>query len=190
MPNPKILCLLAATILLAAILTMQVTRKEEQLDSSEGFSASSASSRTARSAAEKSNDEKSLQPTKSDNFRIRDGTQPIVTASGLEYTVMREGQGSQPGPSDTVMVHYFGVTEEGEEFDSSYSRGEPASFPLNRLIKGWSEGLQLMKVGSKFHFRIPPELAYGEKGTPPKIGPNATLIFEVELLEIVSAKGE
>ncbi len=107
-----------------------------------------------------------------------------VTDSGLQYEVIKQGDGPKPKPDDTVKVHYKGTTIDGVEFDSSYSRGQPISFPLNGVIKGWSEGVALMPVGSKYRFFIPAELAYGERGAGAKIGPNETLIFEVELLGI------
>ena len=107
-----------------------------------------------------------------------------TTKSGLQYKVIKEGTGPSPKEADTVKVHYRGRLINGTEFDSSYSRGEPAVFPLNRVIKGWTEGLQLMKVGGKYELYIPPELAYGDKGAGSTIGPGATLIFEVELLGI------
>jgi len=107
-----------------------------------------------------------------------------TTASGLQYEVLRQGDGAKPAATDTVNVHYKGTLINGEEFDSSYSRGQPISFPLNGVIKGWTEGVGLMPVGSKYKFFIPSDLAYGERGAGAKIGPNATLIFEVELLAI------
>lgn len=107
-----------------------------------------------------------------------------TTASGLQYEVLNEGSGNTPKASDNVTVHYKGTTISGVEFDSSYGRGEPATFPLNRVIAGWTEGLQLMKEGAKYRFYIPSDLAYGERGAGRAIGPNATLIFDVELLKV------
>lgn len=107
-----------------------------------------------------------------------------TTASGLQYEVLQEGSGPQPKATDEVTVHYRGMLIDGKEFDSSYKRGEPTTFPLNRVIPGWTEGVQLMKVGSKYKFYIPPQLAYGERGAGDVIGPNATLIFEVELIDV------
>jgi FKBP-type peptidyl-prolyl cis-trans isomerase len=108
-----------------------------------------------------------------------------TTASGLQYEVLTEGTGPSPKATDTVTVHYKGTSIDGTVFDSSYPRGEPATFPLNRVIPGWSEGVQLMKAGSKYKFYVPAALGYGEQGAPGGvIGPNETLIFEVELLSI------
>lgn len=107
-----------------------------------------------------------------------------TTASGLQYKVVKEGNGPTPKDTDTVVTNYRGTLIDGTEFDSSYKRNEPASFPVNRVIKGWTEALQLMKVGSKYQLFIPASLAYGERGAGRDIGPNATLIFDVELLSI------
>ena len=107
-----------------------------------------------------------------------------VTASGLQYLVITDGSGPQPQATDTVKVHYRGTLLDGSEFDSSYKRNQPAVFPLNGVIKGWTEALQLMKVGSKWQVFLPAGLAYGENGAGQVIGPNATLIFDVELLGI------
>src|SRR5213082_3737072 len=107
-----------------------------------------------------------------------------TTSSGLQYKVLKDGNGPQPKASDTVTVNYRGTLINGTEFDSSYKRGQPATFPVNGVIKGWTEGVQLMKTGSKYQFFVPANLGYGERAVSPDIGANATLIFEVELLEI------
>ena len=108
-----------------------------------------------------------------------------TTPSGLKYQVLKQGTGTvSPKATDTVKVHYHGTLLNGTVFDSSVVRGEPISFPLNQVIAGWTEGLQLMKVGDKFKFEIPPNLAYGPASPSPAIPPNSTLVFEVELLGI------
>ncbi len=127
----------------------------------------------------------SINAAEGDKFLLensqKEGVQ--VTNSGLQYKVAVMGDGAKPVATDKVTVHYRGTLLNGEEFDSSYSRNQPASFQLDQVIPGWTEGVQLMPVGSKFMFYIPPTLAYGPNGGGP-IGPNATLIFEVELLGI------
>jgi FKBP-type peptidyl-prolyl cis-trans isomerase len=120
-------------------------------------------------------------------FLAANATQPgvITTASGLQYLVLTPGTGKSPKKTDTVVVNYRGTLINGVEFDSSYLAGrEPAEFPLNRVIKGWTEGVQLMKEGAKFRFFIPSHLAYGTRGAGIDIGPDETLIFEVELLKV------
>ncbi|MBX2883265.1 MAG: FKBP-type peptidyl-prolyl cis-trans isomerase [Granulosicoccus sp.] len=112
----------------------------------------------------------------------RDGV--TVTESGLHWEVMQEADGEKPTADDTVSVHYVGTLIDGSEFDSSIARGQPASFPVKGVIPGWTEGLQLMNVGSKYRFVIPSDLAYGQRGAGQSIGPGETLVFEVELLEI------
>ncbi|MBD5227460.1 MAG: FKBP-type peptidyl-prolyl cis-trans isomerase [Bacteroidales bacterium] len=107
-----------------------------------------------------------------------------VTSTGLQYRVIKEGTGAQPTATDEVTVHYTGKLLDGTVFDSSVNRGEPATFPLNRVIPGWTEGVQLMKEGAKYEFYIPSDLAYGPNGVPNAIPPHATLIFEVELISI------
>lgn len=109
----------------------------------------------------------------------------VTTSSGLRYRSMKDGSGASPSATDVVRVHYRGTLADGSEFDSSYRRGSPAEFPLNRVIRCWTEGVQMMKVGGKARLTCPPAIAYGERGTPGgPIPPNATLTFEVELLGI------
>ena len=108
-----------------------------------------------------------------------------TTESGLQYTVIKEGEGAKPKATDTVKVHYKGTLVDGTEFDSSYKRGEPISFPLNGVIKGWTEGLQLMPVGSTYRFFIPSDLGYGDRGAGADIPGGAALIFDVELIQVV-----
>jgi len=108
----------------------------------------------------------------------------VTTSSGLQYEILKEGTGASPSATDSVTVHYRGILTNGSEFDSSYKRGQPATFPLNRVIAGWTEGLQLMKEGAKYRFTIPSKLGYGERGMPPQIPSNATLVFEVELIKV------
>lgn len=108
----------------------------------------------------------------------------VTLPSGLQYEVLAEGDGASPGPTSTVTTHYHGTLIDGTVFDSSVQRGQPASFPVNRVIAGWTEALQLMQVGDKWRLFLPPELAYGDRGAGGAIGPGATLIFEVELLDV------
>lgn len=121
-----------------------------------------------------------------DKFLAENGKKENVktTASGLQYVVEKEGEGAQPGAEDEVTVHYTGKLLNGTVFDSSVNRGEPATFPLNRVIPGWTEGVQLMKEGAKYTFFIPSDLAYGPSGVPNVIPPHSTLIFEVELIKV------
>ena len=125
--------------------------------------------------------------TEGEAFLAENAKKPGVktTESGLQYQVMTQGKGKKPAATDKVKVHYVGTLIDGTKFDSSVDRGQPAEFALNGVIKGWTEALQLMPVGSKYKLFVPSDLAYGEQGTPGPIGPNSTLIFEVELLEIV-----
>lgn len=113
-----------------------------------------------------------------------------VTESGLQYRVIEPGEGAQPSATDRVTVHYRGTLINGTEFDSSYARNQPATFALNQVIPGWTEGVQLMREGATYQFFIPADLAYGAEGRPGPIGPNATLIFDVELLEVESTDSE
>ena len=126
------------------------------------------------------------QRQKSDSFLVENSKKPgvVTTASGLQYKVIKQGEGARPTADSKVTVHYKGMLLDKTVFDSSYERGEPATFPLNAVIKGWTEGLQLMREGGHFIFYIPAELAYGKKGAGSVIPPNSTLIFEVELLNV------
>ena len=116
--------------------------------------------------------------------KTKDGV--VTLPSGLQYKVLTPGTGPKPTASDSVVCNYRGTLIDGKEFDSSYKRGQPATFPVAGVIKGWTEALQLMPVGSKWQLFVPSDLAYAERGSGPDIGPNATLIFEVELLSIQS----
>lgn len=127
---------------------------------------------------------------KGDKFLAENKTKEGVVAlpSGLQYKILKAGTGAKPKATDTVTTHYKGTLLDGTQFDSSYDRNEPATFPVSGVIKGWTEALQLMPVGSKWQLFIPAELAYGERGAAQVIGPNETLIFEVELLSIQDTK--
>ena len=132
-------------------------------------------------------DKKSKEAVAEGNVFLKENGQRegvITTESGLQYEVVNKGVGSMPSSTDQVTVHYHGTLVDGTVFDSSVDRGEPATFPVNGVIPGWVEALQLMNVGSKYKLFIPSNLAYGERGAGGTIGPNATLIFEVELLSI------
>ena len=119
-------------------------------------------------------------------FLASNKTKPgvVTLPDGLQYKVLVEGKGAKPTLNDTVTVHYAGTLVNGKEFDSSYKRGEPATFPVAGVIAGWTEALQLMPAGSTWELFIPANLAYGEQGAPPAIGPNETLIFKVQLIDV------
>lgn len=121
-----------------------------------------------------------------EDFLAANKEKPGVVAlpSGLQYEILKEGDGPKPKETDKVLCHYHGTLINGTIFDSSVQRGQPIAFPLNQVIKGWTEGVQLMGVGSKWRFFIPPHLGYGDRQVGPTIGPNSTLIFDVELLGI------
>ncbi|MDX1762896.1 MAG: FKBP-type peptidyl-prolyl cis-trans isomerase [bacterium] len=144
--------------------------------------------REERAAKMKAEGEQNLKAGEA--FLAENGKKPgvVTTDSGLQYLVQEEGKGPKPLATDQVSVHYKGTLLDGTEFDSSHKRGRPATFGLNRVIRGWTEGLQLMSPGAKYRFFIPADLAYGPRGSGPKIGPNATLIFDVELLEIIDSQ--
>ena len=141
-----------------------------------------------RAAEQKAAAEKNVAAGKA--FLVENGKKAGVTttASGLQYEVLTQGAGDKPAATDKVTVNYKGTLIDGTEFDSSYKRGQPVTFPLNGVIAGWTEGVQLMAVGSKFKFVLPADLAYGERGAGAKIGPNSVLVFEVELLGIGDVK--
>jgi len=141
-----------------------------------------------RAADQKAAGEKNK--TAGEAFLAENGKKKGVTTtkSGLQYEVIKQGDGAKPKATDKVTVNYKGTLIDGTEFDSSYKRGQPVTFPLNGVIKGWTEGVQLMGVGSKYKFVLPAALAYGARGAGPKIGPNSTLVFEVELLSIGEPK--
>ncbi|MCU7932433.1 MAG: FKBP-type peptidyl-prolyl cis-trans isomerase [Candidatus Thiodiazotropha sp. (ex Codakia rugifera)] len=122
----------------------------------------------------------------SENFHEENGKKPdiVTTESGLQYRVIEQGRGKSPTSSDKVLVNYSGKLIDGTQFDSSYVRGKPASFQVGGVIKGWTEALQLMKQGARWQLFIPPTLAYGEKGAPPRIPPHSSLIFDVDLIAI------
>jgi len=135
-----------------------------------------------KGAAEAAKNEKLSQ-----EYLVKNGKQDgvVTLESGLQYKVIQAGEGASPKVDSKVQVHYSGTLLDGTEFDSSYKRGEPASFPVNGVIPGWTEALQLMKEGDKWQLVIPSQLAYAERGAPPMIPPNATLIFDVELLKVL-----
>ena len=155
--------------------------------------------RTQMMAAKEAKSKVDAEKTKADGEKnLKDGEAFLAanakkegvktTASGLQYKVLKSGKGKSPKATDSVKVHYHGTLIDGMVFDSSVERGEPISFPLNGVIAGWTEGVQLMKEGDKFQFTIPSKLAYGEQGAGGKIGPNATLIFDVELIAVEGPK--
>ncbi len=158
----------------------QVSDAEAQAIVSDFFAQQEAKQRAA--AAEKYKDSKEKgEQWLADNAK-KEGV--VTLPSGLQYQVLREGNGRHPKATDAVKCHYEGLLIDGTVFDSSYQRGEPATFPLNGVIRGWTEGLQLMKEGAKFRFFIPYNLAYGERGAGQSIPPFAALIFDVELIEV------
>lgn len=133
--------------------------------------------------------ENALNPGAAFLAKNKERTGVKTTESGLQYEVLTEGKGASPVATDTVAVHYEGKLVDGTVFDSSYARGEPAVFPLDQVIPGWTEGVQLMKPGAKYRFTIPPELGYGAAGAGGVIPPNAVLQFDVELLGIAPRQG-
>ena len=143
-------------------------------------------SEPSESAALQPEDAVMAAPTDGAAFMAQNGgREGVVTLpSGLQYEVLAEGDGATPGPTSMVTTHYHGTLIDGTVFDSSVQRNQPASFPVNGVIAGWTEALQLMQVGDKWRLVLPPDLAYGDRGAGGAIGPGATLVFEVELLEV------
>ena len=139
-----------------------------------------------RQEAEKMKERGDSNELSGEVFRAEYGKQETVmrTDSGILYRALTDGSGTKPGPNDTVVVHYRGTLPDGQEFDSSYKRGQPATFSLGGIIAGWKEVLQLMSEGAKWEVVIPPELGYGSVGAGGLIGPNQTLVFEIELIEV------
>lgn len=153
-------------------------------------------STVARKMQERQQQERAEQAEKAsaegEKFLAENGKKAGVTttASGLQYEVLTAGKGAKPAANDRVTVHYRGTLLNGEEFDSSYAREQPVTFPLGNVIPGWTEGVQLMSPGAKYRFVIPANLAYGERGAGVKIGPNETLVFEVELISFEKGPGD
>jgi len=162
--------------------------EEEMIKVKEAFFAAAAERQMAQLQAqgEKNLHEMSLKPQIEKEFFAANAKKAGVksTASGLQYRMLTVGKGKQPTATSKVTVHYRGRLLDGSEFDSSYARNQPATFPLNRVIPGWTEGVPLMREGGKAELYVPAKLAYGENGFPPKIAPNSPLIFEVELLKV------
>lgn len=174
--------LIIVTLVVAIFVAIIIFDKKRVADAED----STASKSSTGDGIEAFSDEDSESAARSTKHKPRESTdkpKKTRTASGLIYEVMRKGNGVSPGPTDKVKVLYLGYLPDGTEFDRSRG-GKPISFLLNGVIPGWAEGLQLMKVGAKYRFTIPPELAYGQSGAGNVIGPNQTLIFEVELVEV------
>ena len=168
--------------IIAASIGDVLTGKESRLKPEE---MQAAMMKVQQEQSQKAASEGKANKEKGDKFLADNKSKPGIktTASGLQHEIITEGKGASPKATSTVKVHYKGTLMDGTKFDSSYDRGQPTEFPLNRVIKGWTEGIQLMKVGGKSKFYIPSDLAYGEN-SPPGIPSNSVLIFEVELLEI------
>lgn len=167
-------------VLITAIRSQHKGEKTQMSmeDAHKEMQASEARATKAKSAAAIANGEKFRAENKK-----RDGV--VETATGLQYEIVTKGDGPKPKSTDKVKVHYKGTLTDGTVFDSSIDRGAPAEFGLNQVIPGWTEGVQLMNTGSKYRFVVPPQMAYGDRGAGRSIGPGETLVFEVELLEIV-----
>ena len=178
------LMILAGAVILAAVGTYTMLQNEQQLPEKKS------QSMNQTPEEEKSVTDKTESTTQSEEVMAQNETGPKVgetveTSSGLKFRILQKGEGNSPVEQSQVKVHYRGRLEDGTEFDSSYKRGQPATFPVNGVIRGWTEALMLMKPGDKWELTIPPELGYGSRAVGNVIPPNSTLIFEVELLEIL-----
>lgn len=177
------LCLLAGALFL--VLKVETSTPGEVVDESGSKQKEQRGAGESRGAGR--GDRPEGRPGRTRSRRVRREALPeIVTASGLVYQVRQEGEGDHPGSDSKVTVHYVGTLDDGTVFDSSRDRGTPSEFSLNQVIKGWTEGLQLMKPGGRFDFTIPPELGYGKTGAGDQIPPDATLHFEIELISVES----
>ena len=177
------LMILAGAVILATVGTYTMLQNEQQKPEK-------TQSMNQTPEEEKSVTDKTESTTQSEEVKAQNETGPKVgetveTSSGLKYRILQKGEGNSPVEQSQVKVHYRGRLEDGTEFDSSYKRGQPATFPVNGVIRGWTEALMLMKPGDKWELKIPPDLGYGSRAVGNVIPPNSTLIFEVELLEIL-----
>lgn len=170
----------AAAAIVATGLTACGNKEKKEAESAENEAEMTLLEEAAM--AEQQND--SLETAEFLQLAKREASDVKTTDSGLKYVVVNEGTGKSPKATDEVVVHYTGMLLDGTKFDSSVDRGEPATFPLNRVIPGWTEGLQLMKEGGKYIFYIPSNLAYGPQGVPGTIPPDSPLVFEVELIKV------
>ncbi len=174
--------IVALVLIVVTLFFFLARRSSDHTDSS--FTRTGSRAKTTLVAKQTPTGANNGPPSKSGTRPLRSRSKPLPPASALLPHAPPYGSGPRPGPTDMVHVHYHGTTLDGEVFDSSIDRGKPISFTLNHVIKGWTEGLQLMQVGAKYKFTIPPDLAYGDSGVGDKIGPGETLVCEGELLEL------
>ncbi len=175
--------LVPIVVLVGAVLFL-VFRSDEKAEDDQSKSEKARSEQAVRSSSSSSGENDKVGRRVVSKRVLRDKPKVITTESGLRYEILTEGEGDSPGPSSRVKVHYSGTLADGTVFDSSRERGQPAVFGLNQVIKGWTEGLQLMKPGALYRFVIPSDLAYGDSGAGSAIPAGATLTFEVELISI------
>ena len=177
------LMILAGAVILAAVGTYTMLQNEQQQP--EKIQSMNQTPEEEKSVTEKTESTSQGEEVKAQNETGPKVGETVETSSGLKYRILQKGEGNPPVEQSQVKVHYRGRLEDGTEFDSSYKRGQPATFPVNGVIRGWTEALMLMKPGDKWELTIPPELGYGSRAVGNVIPPNSTLIFEVELLEIL-----